>query len=73
MEWQPIETIPRDGRIVQLLSANGESDTGNWYDFDEPGWAEANSWWTPAIPGVITGDLSTDRGLGDYTHWKPLD
>jgi hypothetical protein len=73
MEWQPLETIPKDGTRVELLSANGETDFGNWYDFNEPGWAKGNAWWTPSIPGVFTGDLNTDNGLGDYTHWKSLD
>lgn len=69
MEWQPIETIPRDGQTVMLKNADGQKDFGNWYAFD----GHALDWgWTPEVGDDWTGGLSTELGLGNYTHWAPL-
>lgn len=71
-EWQPIETMPRDGTRVKLLSKSGKKDEGYFYHFSSADWYEENrSWWEPEIPGDITGGLNTERGEGNYTHWMP--
>jgi hypothetical protein len=74
MKWQPIETMPRDGRTVELLSPAEGVDTGEWYYFDEPGWAEKNTWWQP-LEGMndTSGDFNTRKGSGDYTHWRDIE
>jgi hypothetical protein len=72
VNWKPIETIPRDGTRVRLCNKSGLEDFGNWYDFQYWTLAEHGAPfrdWEPAIPGVWTGDLDTDQGYGDYTHW----
>lgn len=61
-DWQPIESIPRNGDRVQLLAANGKTDAGNWYAFAD--WIEPSD--------DVQDRLSTDNGEGDYTHWRPL-
>lgn len=68
MEWQPIETIPRDGQKVLLKNKDGLTDAGEWYSFD----GHALDWWKPEVGDDYTGGLSTELGLGDYTHWLPL-
>lgn len=72
MDWQPISTIPRDGKVVELLSPSEGIDTGNWYAFPD-GWAKENPWWRP-LAGLddTTGDLTTEKGSGDYTHWREI-
>jgi hypothetical protein len=67
--WHPIESIPRDGTRVSLLSANKKTDHGYWYDFD----GRALGWWTPEVGDDWTGGLCTENGEGDYTHWKPME
>jgi hypothetical protein len=74
MKWQPIGTIPRDGRQVELFSPTQGIDKGNWYFFIDPDWYKENTWWNP-MEGLddVTGDLSTDSGFGDYTHWRDIE
>lgn len=60
--WLPIESIPQDGTEVELLSANGKTDRGQWYVFAD--WTEPSD--------DVQDHLSTDNGEGNYTHWRPL-
>ena len=65
--WQPIETAPRDGTIVELLGTNGKIDIGEWYEFSD--------YFDRASNGIAedeTGDFSTEYGEGPFTHWRPL-
>lgn len=54
MEWQPIDTIPRDSSTVRLLNRKGMEDFGEWYNAE-------------GFP--LQQQLNTREGLGDYTHW----
>lgn len=70
-EWLPMETIPRDGSKVELLSPSEGVDIGHWYDFapdPSPPFPE----WTPEVGDDWSGGISTNNGSGDYTHWRPL-
>lgn len=62
MSWQPIDTIPRDESFVELLSANGKTDRGQWYPFSQ--FSEPSD--------DVQDHLNTDNGEGNYTHWRPL-
>lgn len=65
MEWQPIETAPRDGRKVVLA---------NFYDGgphpQDARWSLWIDYWRPYFEGYGEGFGSTGRGWA--THWAPL-
>lgn len=59
MNWQPLETAPKDGTFV-LMYRNGTVDTARWYDdwmFGRSAWGNG-SWSYP------------DHALP--SHWMPL-
>lgn len=60
IEWQAIETIPKTGEKVFLLSENGKTDTGNWYESE---YHDTDN---------IQDKLNSHLGLGKYTHWKSV-
>ena len=55
MDWQPIETAPRDGTIVDLLTVHGSIAHDEWWIEDD--WDEA--FW------------SCDFDDKFITHWRP--
>jgi hypothetical protein len=63
-EWQPIETAPKDGRI---LVCTGEREyVAEWQDFKNSKTSIWNGWF------VATNDTG---GCGSFvapTHWMPL-
>lgn len=67
MQWQPIETAPKDGTWVLIAGPSGYSTTplraevGRYY----PQFRPLNPWQTHA------DDAFTDGGPGP-THWIPL-
>lgn len=64
MEWQPIETAPKDQRRILAYFP----DAPEWYDFSVICWSEHNkAWWgcSPSAAGVIDRDAQP-------THWMPL-
>jgi hypothetical protein len=66
MDWQPIETAPKDGRGI-LLFADGEVWLGRW-GYSEPSgsYAEEKEWVTPSEgPGY-------NSQIENPTHWMPL-
>ena len=67
MEWQPIETAPRDGTAVELLGENEKIDIGKWCEWSEHFDKAANG-----IAADVTGEFSTEHGEGPHTHWRPL-
>ena len=73
MEWQPIETAPKDGNYVLLTG--GEHDHNHWYGAGpEPSMVVGR--WTPnyGAPGWMfanwDGDFRTE--YLNPTHWMPL-
>jgi hypothetical protein len=67
MNWQPIATAPKDGRVVLL-----------WYGGVFVGLVMA--WWQEAIPADDGGariparweDIGEGFTVNDATHWMPL-
>ena len=57
MEWQPIETAPRDGTPVDLFHKDGFRLTDEWWVYEEDG------------EGFWSGSLCPDS---EFTHWMPL-
>lgn len=61
MEWQPIETAPKDGRDVLLCRLD---DDGSY-------WMETATWWVRAwaVVGAIREPYVIEF---EPTHWMPL-
>ena len=59
MDWQPIETAPKDGTRVRLLCPGGE-DAGFYDDY-----TRLLEW------DGIDGEWCTDLGNGEPSHWMP--
>lgn len=59
MEWQPIETAPRDGTEIIILNFSGRVFRGKCKPEDE----EDNEWWEEYNSLTI---------YHDPTHWMPL-
>lgn len=70
MEWQPIETAPKDGTRVELMGKNGNLDAGYWYQYSDQ--VDADFRKANNIPADEVGEFSTDNGEGPHTHWRPL-
>jgi hypothetical protein len=62
MQWQPIETAPRNGR--KIIVSDGFNVTMAWYVDDE--YAEADE----GEPGWYEDEF--DVMLRQPTHWMPL-
>ena len=60
-EWQPIETAPKDKRVLELLPKSGVA-SGEWNSF-------GNDWWCG-----MCGGYECDSAFDDEqpTHWMPL-
>lgn len=75
LQWQPIETAPKDGR--QILLTNGQAVAQGWWEHEEPYIYEKRD-----IGGVYIGQDESDGFDGwldceggmqpDPTHWMPL-
>jgi hypothetical protein len=66
MEWQPIETAPKDGRLVDVWTVRGRVADVHW-GVDTEG-NQAVGWLKPYNPD-INSQLMRE---GAPTHWMPL-
>lgn len=60
--WLPIETAPKDGTRVKLLTQGGKEDIGYWSNYPRYN------------PDDLPGEWSTEFGNCDtpITHWMPV-
>ena len=68
MEWQPIETAPRDGTKVDIWGINH-------LHYATPGQRIVNVAWEPVSDWMGNEREDWQTGRGDYfepTHWMPL-
>lgn len=79
MEWQPIETAPRDGSQLLLMTTRGHS-IGAWNSRPRgPGISGGiqSPGWVAYTDGYEIDDAGWDTGTDyvksiDPTHWMPL-
>lgn len=75
MDWQPIETAPKDGVTVRLYGY-GEQGIGYWWRNDwvpahllpsdeEPEFSFTATHWAPLPPPPLTGSLAPKTQNGD--------
>ena len=78
-EWQPIQSVTKDGAALQFKTATGEEYTGTWAAF----WCGSDCPCDVAGEGDIDGleepicwcayrDGMKDGEAIDPTHWMPL-
>lgn len=66
LEWQQIETAPRDGTRIILGSAGNEPVMGSWREYaDGGGWSHGDE-----ESDVPYGPMDDPRWTP--THWMPL-
>ena len=68
MEWQPIETAPKDGTKILVFTAMGEIEMSEWY-------VSKNYRYDHIEGDVYKKVLDEEVGLwnSNYpTHWMPL-
>lgn len=82
MDWQPIETAPKDGTEVQLRTLGGFELRGSWTnglvghdEEDAGGWCAAEgeeypSCWTDGVCWAVNEDLMQSDAP---THWMPTE
>jgi hypothetical protein len=74
MEWQPIETAPKDGTCCILL-VNGMAIEGCWEEQDvwvpsQEKWVKRGVWSVVSLPSHGCDCCSSDNEAP--THWVPL-
>lgn len=83
MEWQPIETAPKDGTDVWLYSTVGDRSkdgptVGSWtrvVDYASEYHATTGEYLGQSVKNAWEGWMSHDGGFTDEhppTHWQPL-
>lgn len=68
MDWQPIETAPKDGRRLLLGWVDGQVTEGFWRWKQPPGFP--NYRWSDDWIGWTRVEFE-DKGINP-THWMPL-
>ena len=58
LQWQPIETAPKDGRMVLIRTESGDEWTGTFA-----------AYWSASRQAFF---YSQDRSVPNATHWMPL-
>lgn len=70
-EWQPIDTVPTDGRLVLMWSEKFGYCVGNQPPApDGENWERARGIWTQLRENVWAGNWTV--AAEDATHWHPL-
>ena len=71
MDWQPIETAPKDGTAVLVYGKTEKSFSGAPYmgvrEFRREWWIEPN-----ISAYDLDDDLRGDSSYNELTHWMPL-
>ena len=65
MNWQPIETAPKDG--TQILVWDGNNFNVSWY-----GYPSVSERYKAFIYGEAVGDYNCFSEVYEPTHWMPL-
>ena len=74
MEWQPIETAPKDATKVLIVNADGEMDVAGYVEQ----WDERTEFVRKAKDGDVYRTVRDECGYWDTdkaycpTHWMPL-
>ncbi len=64
MDWQPIETAPRDDRFIAAIEVHSTVTKKHWWQMDIV--------WCDEETGELHPDCDFGWGLSDYSHWMPL-
>jgi hypothetical protein len=73
VEWQPIETAPRDGSHVLVVMHDGSVGFGWFGGRNVPMQTVAHWWSNPGEEGWYPSVGAGDADPLSPTHWKPLD
>ena len=74
MEWQSIETAPKDGTKVLIVNGDGAIDVAEYVEQ----WNERDEWVRKAKDGDVYRTVREECGYWDTdtaycpTHWMPL-
>jgi hypothetical protein len=74
IEWQPIETAPRDGTSVILAVTGGKNgpvvgEARWWEEWEEHG---GDWYWAGNTPGDYHGGPISEINFGTPSHWMPM-
>ena len=74
MDWQPIDTAPKDGTNILIALTNrgfnGAEPRPN--EVGEAYWLENDWWWAGTSPRNYYQDSISETAYGTVSHWMPL-
>lgn len=76
-DWQPIESAPKDGTVIDVWRSEGGRDTVFWgyphHECGEAGQYCDSDWHRIRAPGWVcnTFDEFLGRNHNPFTHWMP--